>query len=160
MTLFSALFEPKRVALIGASSDEKRTTSRPQRFLAKHGFKGEVLPVNPGRAEIFGLKAYKDIDAISGEIDHAYILLNGKDAVAALAACGKRGVKVASILAGGFADAGAAGASMQDDLARIVRETGVRLVGPNSIGTVSTDPAVALTANAAFAVDKLRLGTW
>src|SRR5438477_3168645 len=160
MTLFSALFEPRRIALIGASSDEKRTTSRPQRFLAKHGFKGEVVPVNPGRAEIFGIKAYKDIAEVPGEIDHAYILLNGKDAVASLAACGRRGVKVASILAGGFADAGAAGASLQDDLARIVKETGIRLVGPNSIGTVSIDPPMALTANAAFAIDKLRAGSW
>jgi acyl-CoA synthetase (NDP forming) len=159
-SLFQPLFAPGRIALIGASSDEKRTTSRPQRFLQKHGFAGEILPVNPGRAEIFGVKAWKSIDDIAGAIDHAYILLNGKDAVSALAACGRRGVKVASILAGGFADAGAAGASLQDDLERIVRETGIRLVGPNSIGTVSTDPPVALTANAAFAVDKLRAGTW
>jgi acyl-CoA synthetase (NDP forming) len=158
--LFHALFEPRRIALIGASSDDKRTTSRPQRFLAKHGFKGEILPVNPGRAEIFGVKAYKDIAAVPGEIDHAYILLNGKDAVAALAACASRGVKVASILAGGFADAGAAGASLQDELTQIVKETGIRLVGPNSIGTVSTDPPMALTANAAFAIDKLRTGSW
>jgi len=158
--LFAALFEPKRIALIGASADETKTTSRPQRFLRKHGFKGEILPVNPSRTEILGDKAYKDVNAISGDIDHAYILLNGKGAVEALAACGKRGVKVASILAGGFADAGAAGASLQDDLARIVRETGIRLVGPNSIGTVSTDPPMALTANAAFAVDRLRTGTW
>jgi len=160
MSLFDSLFSPQRIALIGASSDEKRTTSRPQRFLQKHGFKGEILPVNPGRAEIFGVKAWKNIDDVPGEIDHAYILLNGKDAVAALAACGKRGVKVASILAGGFADAGAAGASLQDELERIVKDTGIRLVGPNSIGTVSTDPAMALTANAAFAVDKLRAGSW
>jgi acyl-CoA synthetase (NDP forming) len=160
MTLFASIFEPKRIALIGASSDEKRTTSRPQRFLARHGFRGEVLPVNPGRAEIFGLKAYKDIAAIEGEIDHAYILLNGQQAVDALRVCGQRGVKVASILAGGFADAGAAGATMQEELERIVRETGIRLVGPNSIGTVSTDPPMALTANAAFAVDKLRTGNW
>jgi acyl-CoA synthetase (NDP forming) len=158
--LFSALFAPKRIALIGASADEKKTTSRPQRFLVKHGFSGEILPVNPGRAEVMGLKSYKSLDAIEGTIDHAYILLNGKDAVEALAACGRRGVKVASILAGGFADAGAAGASMQDDLVRIVKETGIRLVGPNSIGTVSTDPPMALTANAAFAVDKLRTGSW
>ncbi len=158
--LFVALFEPRRIALIGASADEKKTTSRPQRFLRKHGFSGEILPVNPSRSEILGERAYKDLDAIAGDIDHAYILLNGKDAVAALAACGRRGVKVASILAGGFADAGAAGASLQDDLARIVRESGVRLVGPNSIGTVSTDPPMALTANAAFAVDKLRRGSW
>ncbi|MFI5002399.1 MAG: acetate--CoA ligase family protein [Reyranellales bacterium] len=158
--LFHALFEPRRIALIGASADAKKTTSRPQRFLAKHGFTGEILPVNPGRSEIMGVKAYKDLEAISGEIDHAYILLNGRDAVAALAACGRRGVKVASILAGGFADAGAAGASLQDELSRIVKETGIRLVGPNSIGTVSTDPPVALTANAAFAVEKLRTGGW
>ncbi|MBS0520056.1 MAG: CoA-binding protein, partial [Proteobacteria bacterium] len=159
-TLFHALFEPRRIALIGASADERKTTSRPQRFLAKHGFTGEVLPVNPGRTEILGVRSYKSLEAIEGEIDHAYILLNGKDAVEALAACGRRGVKVASILAGGFADAGAAGASLQDELVRVVRETGIRLVGPNSIGTVSTDPPVALTANAAFAVDRLRHGDW
>ena len=158
--LFHALFEPRRIALIGASADDKKTTSRPQRFLSKHGFAGEVLPVNPGRSEILGVKAYKDLSAIAGEIDHAYILLNGPDAVAALAACGERGVKVASILAGGFADAGAAGTTRQNELLRIVRESGIRLVGPNSIGTVSTDPPVALTANAAFAVDKLRSGGW
>lgn len=158
--LFHPLFEPKRIALIGASADETKTTSRPQRFLRKHGFSGEILPVNPSRSEILGVKAYKNLDAIDGDIDHAYILLNGKAAVEALAACGRRGVKVASILAGGFADAGAAGASLQDELTRIVRETGVRLVGPNSIGTVSTEPAMALTANAAFAIDRLRPGKW
>ena len=158
--LLTALFEPKRIALIGASADERKTTSRPQRFLRKHGFAGEILPVNPSRSEIMGEKAYKDLESIPGEIDHAYILLNGPAAVEALAACGRRGVKVASILAGGFADAGAAGASLQDELARIVAETGIRLVGPNSIGTVSTDPPVALTANAAFAVDRLRTGRW
>ncbi|HLG45526.1 MAG TPA: acetate--CoA ligase family protein [Reyranella sp.] len=160
MSLFDSLFAPQRIALVGASSDEKRTTSRPQRFLQKHGFGGEILPVNPGRAEIFGVKAFKTIDDVPGEVDHAYILLNGKDAVSALAACGKRGVKVASILAGGFADAGAAVAPLQDELERIVKDTGIRLVGPNSIGTVSTDPPMALTANAAFAVDKLRVGNW
>lgn len=158
--LFSALFEPRRVALIGASSDVTKTTSRPQRFLRKHGFTGEIFPVNPSRSEILGERAYPDLDAIAGEIDHAYILMNGAAAVRALAECGRRGVKVASILAGGFADAGAAGASLQDELARIVHETGIRLVGPNSIGTVSTDPAIALTANAAFAADRLRTGNW
>ncbi|MBI3196938.1 MAG: acetate--CoA ligase family protein [Rhodospirillales bacterium] len=158
--LFAALFEPKRIALVGASADPAKTTSRPQRFLRKHGFTGEILPVNPSRSEILGEMAYKDLDAIQGEIDHAYILLNGAAAVAALADCGRRGVKVASILAGGFADAGAAGASLQDDLSRIVAETGIRLVGPNSIGTVSTQPPMVLTANAAFAIDKLRTGRW
>ena len=122
--LAQALFEPKTVALIGASGDPKKNTSRPQRFLRKHGYAGEILPINPARPEVLGEKAYPDLDAVQGEIDHAYILLNGQQAVDALAACGKRGVKVASILAGGFADAGAAGASMQRELERIVRDLG------------------------------------
>jgi len=159
-TLFEALFAPRRIALVGASADVTKTTARPQRFLRKHGFAGDILPINPSRREILGETAYASLDAVPGDIDHAYILLNGRGAVDALAACGRRGVTVASILAGGFADAGAAGASMQDDLVRIVRDTGVRLVGPNSIGTVSTDPPVALTANAAFAVEQLRKGRW
>ena len=79
-TLFQALFEPRRIALIGASADVAKTTSRPQRFLRKHGFSGEILPVNPARDEIMGEKAYKDLGAISGDIDQAYILLNGRGA--------------------------------------------------------------------------------
>ena len=59
--LFHALFEPKRIALIGASADEKKTTARPQRFLRKHGFAGEILPVNPGRSEIMGDKASRPL---------------------------------------------------------------------------------------------------
>ena len=69
--LFTALFEPSRIALIGASADETKTTSRPQRFLRKHGFKGEILPVNPSRTEILGEKAFKDLDAIPGDIDRS-----------------------------------------------------------------------------------------
>ena len=152
--LFAALFEPRRIALIGASADSTKTTSRPQRFLRKHGFTGEILPVNPSRSEILGEKAYKDLEAIPGEIDHAYILLNGRGAVEALAACGKRGVKVASILAGGFADAGAAGASLQDDLTRIVA---VPASGGRAHSTARWRRQV-LTANAAFATTCSRRG--
>ena len=87
--LFAALFEPRRIALIGASADVTKTTSRPQRFLRKHGFTGEILPVNPSRAEILGEKAFKDLASIPGDIDHAYILLNGGAAVASLEECGR-----------------------------------------------------------------------
>ena len=52
--LFQSLFEPRRIALIGASADTGKTTSRPQRFLRKHGYTGEILPINPSRAEVLG----------------------------------------------------------------------------------------------------------
>ena len=72
-TLFASLFEPKRIALIGASADVTKTTSRPQRFLRKHGYPGRIIPVNPGRNEIFGEKSYPNLQAIPDGVDHAFI---------------------------------------------------------------------------------------
>ena len=63
-SLAQALFAPKSIALIGASGDATKNTSRPQRFLRHHGFAGRVIPVNPGRTEIFGDKAYPDVRAL------------------------------------------------------------------------------------------------
>ena len=80
--LAQALFEPKTVALIGASGDPKKNTSRPQRFLRKHGYTGRIVPVNPGRDEIFGEKAYPNLMAVPEVVEHAFIMVP-KDAVAA-----------------------------------------------------------------------------
>ena len=63
--LAQALFAPRSIALIGASGDAGKNTSRPQRFLRKHGYTGAVLPINPGRDEIFGEKAYPDLRAVT-----------------------------------------------------------------------------------------------
>jgi acyl-CoA synthetase (NDP forming) len=156
--LATALFAPRRVALVGASADEKKTGARPHRFLKKHGFRGEILPVNPGRSEIFGDRAWPDLASIPGDIDHAFILLSGRDAVAAVQDCARRGVAVASILSGGFADGGAEGQAMQRELLDAARASGMRLLGPNSIGVIGTDPPLALTANAALALDRLTPG--
>ncbi|MGH8640384.1 MAG: CoA-binding protein, partial [Burkholderiales bacterium] len=68
--LAQALFAPRSVALIGASGDPSKNTSRPQRFLAKHGYAGRVLPINRGRNELFGENAYPDLRAVSGTVDH------------------------------------------------------------------------------------------
>ena len=73
--LFQALFEPRSVALIGASGDARKNTSRPQRYLRKHGYKGRIIPVNPGRDEIFGEKAYPDVASVPEPIDHAFVMV-------------------------------------------------------------------------------------
>ena len=72
--LAAALFEPKTVALIGASGDPKKNTSRPQRFLRKHGYTGRIVPVNPGRDEIFGEKAYPNLMTVPEVVEHAFIM--------------------------------------------------------------------------------------
>lgn len=153
--LLNALLRPRTVALIGASGDAARLTSRPQRFLARHGFAGRVVPVNPGRATVQGLAAAARVEDIDGPVDHAYILLPADAAVDALQRCAAKGVKVVSVLADGFAEAGPEGAARQARLTRIAQDAGIMLIGPNSTGVVNVASGFSCTANAAFAAPRL-----
>ena len=72
------IFSPRSVALIGASSDATKNTSRPQRYMRKYGYAGKLFPINPGRDEVFGEKAYPDVTAVPEDIDHAFIMVPAK----------------------------------------------------------------------------------
>ncbi|HEV3009380.1 MAG TPA: acetate--CoA ligase family protein [Burkholderiales bacterium] len=157
MSLAQALFSPRAVALVGASGDAGKTTARPQRYLKKHRYAGKVFPVNPTRKEIFGEKAYARVGEVPHAVDHAYILI--EDVEEALEECGKRGVAVASIFSGGFADAGNTGFDRQTRLVARARELGVRLLGPNSMGVIDVPGRLALSVNAVLEMDALPSGT-
>ena len=146
--LAQALFAPKSIALIGASGDAKKNTSRPQRFLRKHGYTGKIIPVNPGRDEIFGEQAYPDLKSVPGKIDHAFIMVPTDAVAAAIEQCVAKKVPVATVYSDGFAETGAAGRRKQEQLLAIARAGGVRLLGPNCIGLFSSKPSCALSVNA------------
>lgn len=156
--VFRALTAPRAVAVIGASSNPAKLTARPIRFMQQHGFRGRILPVNPGSATVMGLPAYASLADIPGEIDHAYVLLDTEAAIAALEECAARGVPVVSLLADGFAEAGEEGQRRQQHIARVAQETGILLIGPNSTGVVSTASSFSCTTNAAFATESLAKG--
>ena len=82
--LARALFNPASIALIGASGDARKNTSRPQRFLRKHGYTGRIVPVNPGRTEIFGENAYPDLASVPERVDHAFIMVPAPAVAAAM----------------------------------------------------------------------------
>ena len=157
-TLAEALFRPRAVALIGVSDDPGKTAGRPLPFLRKHGFPGRIFPVNPHRPTVQGENALKRLEDAPEAIDHAYILVNTPAVEDAVRACAEAGVRVATILASGFAEAGPDGVARQHRLIAIARQSGLRLVGPNSLGVVDTHTPMALTANAAFAADTLLKG--
>ncbi|HEX2334756.1 MAG TPA: CoA-binding protein, partial [Burkholderiales bacterium] len=157
MSLAQALFAPRSVALVGASGDAAKNTARPQRYLKKHGYAGKVFPVNPTRKEILGEKAYARVSDIEEAVDHAYILI--EDVEQALEDCGRRGVAVASVFSGGFADAGAQGMRRQAELVSRARSLGVRLLGPNSMGVIDVPGRLALSVNAVLEMDTLPAGT-
>ena len=75
VSLSKSFLNPKSVAIIGASANPKKTSSRAQRFLVSHGYKGKIFPVNPNREEIFGLKCYPNLKSINEHIDISLLLL-------------------------------------------------------------------------------------
>ena len=157
-SLAQALFAPRSVALIGASGDATKNTSRPQRFLRKHGFAGAVFPINPGRDEIFGERAYPDLRAVSAPVDHAFIMVPAPAVAAAIAQCCEKRVPVVTIFSDGFAETGAAGRQQQDELLRLARASGVRLLGPNCIGLLDVHSHLVLSVNAVLEHAQIRPG--
>jgi acyl-CoA synthetase (NDP forming) len=146
--LAQALFAPKSIALIGASGDATKNTSRPQRFLKKHGYAGRVLPINRGRSELFGDKAYPDLRAVPGAVEHAFIMVPAKDVPEAIAQCCEKQVPVATIFSDGFAEIGPAGRAKQDEVLKLARAGGVRVLGPNCIGLLDLHSHLILSVNA------------
>lgn len=156
--LSDALFSPKTVALIGASGDPKKNTSRPQRFLRKHGYTGKIIPVNPGRDEILGEKAYPDLVSVPDTVEHAFIMVPRDAVAAALAQCVEKKVLTATIYSDGFAETGDEGRRKQDEVLAIARAGGVRVLGPNCIGILSIQPSFALSVNAVLEMDHIKAG--
>lgn len=153
-----ALTCPSAVALIGASDDAAKLTARPLSFMKQHGFSGRLYPVNPVRDSVQGLKAYPTVSAIPDQVEHAYILVGYERVIAAVEDCAKAGVKVVSILADGFAEAGPEGRVRQAELIEVASAAGILLIGPNSTGVVDTRHGFSCTTNAAFRADKLNTG--
>lgn len=158
MNWHDALMNPEAVALIGVSDHPSKMTGGPLRFLRKHGYGGKIYPVNPRHAEVQGEKSYPDLASVPGRIDHAYILVNTDDALASVQACADAGVKVATLLAGGFADAGETGMAKQEALLAAARAGGMRLVGPNSLGLINFHTGLTLTATPALNTNTLLPG--
>jgi len=157
--LFRALFAPRGIALYGASGDAEKNTARPQRYLRKHGYAGTIAPINRARREVLGETAYPSLAAAPGEIDHAFVMVPPGDVPAACDECFARRVPVVTIFTDGFGETGAAGRKVEDALVAKARAAGVRLLGPNSIGLVSTSPATALTVNASLEIERLPVGS-
>jgi len=133
-----ALFEPRSIAILGASSDPAKIGGRPISFLRDNGFTGVIYPVNPRHAEIQGLTAYASLADIPQPVDLALISVPRPAVLEAVQACADAGVTAATIFSAGFAETGdEQGRLLQAQIAGIARDTGLRVLGPNCLGSVS-----------------------
>ncbi len=160
VTFARALLNPRRIALVGASSDAAKLTARAQIYLRRHGFSGALYPVNPRAQEVLGEPAFASLRDVQGAIDFAYVLVNTGQVEAAIEACAERRVPVACVLADGFAETGADGIALQARVLAAARAGGVRLLGPNSMGMINIPARIACSVNAALAADHLIAGRW
>lgn len=150
-----ALFAPRSVALIGASSNPAKNAARPLRYLRKHGYKGQIFPVNPSVDQIDGLRCYASLADIPQGVEHAFVMVAADRVAEALRACSRAGATCATILSDGFSEAGTAGQALEQALAEAAGD--VRLLGPNSIGVIDTG-GFACSANATLEMETLPRG--
>ena len=148
-TSIRPFFEPRAVAVVGASRSRTKIGGQMFRNLQSEGFQGPLYPVNPSASEVEGVKAYSTVTEIPGPVDLAVITVPAPVVDAAVEDCIRKGVKALVVISAGFAEVGAEGRAAQDALLDRVREAGVRLVGPNCMGLLNTDPKVRL--NSTFA---------
>jgi acetate---CoA ligase (ADP-forming) len=144
-----AFFQPRSVAVIGASRHRGTIGGEVLRNLLDFGFEGPVLPVNPNVAVVQSVLAYPDVERVPGPLDLAVVVVPATAVVEVAAACGRKGVRALVVISAGFAEVGDEGRARQDDLLRVCRDSGMRLVGPNCMGILNTNPQVRL--NATFA---------
>ncbi|QUH04113.1 acetate--CoA ligase family protein [Saccharopolyspora erythraea] len=148
--LSGPLLHPASVAIVGASDDPKKTTGRPQRFLAAAGYEGTAWFVNPRRETVQGEKAYPRLSALPAVPDHVYVMTGADAAVDTVAEAARLGVPVVTVLSSGFAEEGAEGKAREDRLRAAAAQGPTRVVGPSSLGVVNPRNGVMLTGNAAF----------
>lgn len=130
-------FQASGIAVIGASDEVTKIGGRPVHMLIKHGYRGAVYPINPKGGTIQGLPAYTSVKDTPAAPELAILAVPAAATPAALRDCAARGVKAAIVLSAGFTEAGPQGAALQSELVAIAREHGMRVLGPNCLGTVN-----------------------
>lgn len=150
------LMEPSSIAVIGASTDPKKTAGRPIAYLQKHHFKGKIYPVNPRVEEIAGLKCYPDIESLPETPDVAIIMVGTDKALSAVQALTKLGTPAAIVLTSGFAEHGPEGLQKQEEL--IAAAGKMRILGPNTIGMVNVTDDIPLSPSSALEMDEFPKG--
>ncbi len=132
------LFQPKSVAVVGASRNPEKVGYGVFANLVRTGFPGPLYGVNPGGGELLGRPLYPSVEAIPGPVDLGVFVVAPKDILKAFPALAAKGMKAAIAISAGFKEVGGAGVTLERELTSMARATGIRVVGPNCLGVIDT----------------------
>jgi acetyl coenzyme A synthetase (ADP forming)-like protein len=139
-------FEPRCIAVIGANAERGRIGSEILHNLRETGFTGTLAPVHPTARQIDGCPAYPNVRDIPGDVDLAVIVVPAARVAAVVDDCLAKGVRALVVISAGFGEVGEQGHKLQDEVVERIRAAGVRMIGPNCMGIVNTDPAFSVNA--------------
>ena len=147
------LFNPRSIAIIGASTEVSSISGQPLNLLIKRGYAGTLYPINPKYTELLGKRCYQSIEALPETPDLALIVVNAKLAIRMLEACGRKGVPFVIIFSSGYSEVGDEGEAMQRELADIARRYDIGVVGPNCQGMIGVQAKAYAGFGSAFIYD-------
>lgn len=133
-----AILAPRAIAVVGASRDAGKRGNLAIRYLQQSGFQGPIYPIHPKESEVLGLPCYASIEALPEAPDLALICTAAHTLPELIRRCGAKGVRGAVVLATGFSETGEAGLALEQEMVRAARESGLRIIGPNTSGMFNT----------------------
>jgi acetyl coenzyme A synthetase (ADP forming)-like protein len=145
--MLETFFNPKSVAVVGASRAPEKLGHAVLANLQEGGFPGQLYPINPKAGEILGLPAFASVLDIPGPVDLAVIVIPYSFVPAALEECGQKGIPAVVVISAGFREAGREGLERERELIDITKKYNMRLIGPNCLGVIDTGAPL----NASFA---------
>jgi acetyltransferase len=145
--MLDAIFSPQTVAVVGASPDPTKLGHRVLRNIIDNGYSGRIVPIHPTATRILDLDTYPSVGAAPGPIDLAVLVVPAPAVLGVVDDCGKSGVRGLVVITAGFKEVGKEGRDLEQQLVALVRQHGMRMVGPNCLGIIDTTTRL----NASFA---------
>ncbi|MFH1799381.1 MAG: acetate--CoA ligase alpha subunit [Candidatus Omnitrophota bacterium] len=142
-----ALFEPKAIAVVGASRRTEAVGYAIMKNLVEGGYTGKVFPVNPKADEVLGVKCVPNATQLPENVDLAIFIIPGAAVPAELEACAKKGARAAIVISAGFREIGGEGVKLENEIKRIADKYGIAMLGPNCLGLINNDPNLCLNAS-------------
>jgi acetate---CoA ligase (ADP-forming) len=149
-----SVLKPTSVAVVGASRDRHSVGGQVLANLVAGGFEGPVYPVNPNTPHVQSIVAYESLAACPGVPETIFVCVPPEATAEVVEEAGRLGVRAAVVLGAGFSEAGPEGLEVERRLVASARAHGLRLVGPNCMGVVDTDPAVRLNGSLSAVVPR------
>jgi acyl-CoA synthetase (NDP forming) len=153
--VFQYFFEPRSVAVIGASKTPGKAGHEILVNMLANGYAGKIFPVNPGGEDILGLRSYRSVEEIPESADLAVFIVPAERTLQPLRECAEKKIPAVVISSGGYAEVGQQGAKLQEEILAVARSSGMRVIGPNTSGLTSTPANLTTTF---FPLGKVRRG--